>query len=407
MIGSSDNRIDEVVVAGLLTILQDTVSHQQTIAILEAPPTNSCSVLAYAIHLEGGYRTTSRNQFNRYIRDISIVGYTKLTKEHDILTHIAQEVSLIILEAHAEGLVTGVAQINRIYRHKGIQITRVTYDTDNDLTVIGRRTATTAPEVDLVLTDRIHEQLRHDGIRSDIVGSGTIYIVVQIEVVVSIVHIAGSRTYVGHIAGRGRQARCLATDRPTRQIAIGARSDDVSFFGREGDCTIRTDSIGLHSQTRRDKVQRTPLRNNRITDRSGVDVESRLLRQAVYTLRTRIECIAEDDIRGRYTIGRREQRIGIELLIADKQNPIVVRTQTTADTYTLRREVRIGRLGERTSHLEDRYIIQVDGASRIIRRTPSEILSCSRYQRLVFTEVIRILFAATRSLDRIEHYKRT
>ena len=160
------NRVHEIIIRRFLVIVEYAVSHQETITVLIALPADDCRTLAHAVHREGRYRTATRDERNGDLRNISVIGDTELAEEHDVRTHTTHVVTIIVLKSHTVRLIAGMAEINRIYGNKGIQVTRVTHDTDNHLTVVGGGRTTASPEVNLVLADAVHKQLRHDRIRT-------------------------------------------------------------------------------------------------------------------------------------------------------------------------------------------------------------------------------------------------
>ena len=129
-----------------------------------------------------------RDEFYRDLGDIRIVRYTEIGKEHNVRTHIAHIVTIVFLEAYAIRIPSRMAEIERIYRHKGIEVTRIGDDTDDDLAMVSRSRRATAPEINLILSDRIHLQSRHNSICTYVHGRSTGYIVIEIEVSISIMH---------------------------------------------------------------------------------------------------------------------------------------------------------------------------------------------------------------------------
>ena len=161
-----NNRINQIVINRLLLFRQQLICYQEAIGVLIALPADDSHILAHAIHREGLDRTAARNQLDRDLGYIRIIGHTEIREEHDVASQIAHVVALIMLEADAIRIPTGMAEVERIDGHEGVQVRRVCHYTHDNLAIIGSCAIAASPEINLILADRIDIQFRHDSIRA-------------------------------------------------------------------------------------------------------------------------------------------------------------------------------------------------------------------------------------------------
>ena len=169
MRGVVHNRIHQIIVRRFLFIRQSDIGNEHAVSILITFPADNSTILTDTIDCERRNRTALRNEFNRYLGQVRIVSDAKLREEHDISTHLSQEVTVIIIEADAIRIPNSRLKCDGIYSHKGIEVRRIGNHTHDNLAVIRRVSA--SPERYLEFVNRIaNRQFRHDSVRTDIHG---------------------------------------------------------------------------------------------------------------------------------------------------------------------------------------------------------------------------------------------
>ena len=172
-----NDRIQEIAIGLLLRLLQCFVSQQEAVTVLITLPADDSGIFANTIYRERRDRTAFRDQLYRYLGDIRVVGTTEIREEHNVPTQITHVVTHVVFKSYRIRIPSALTEVQRIECHKGIEVARVADDTYDHLVVIRRGVIAAAPEVHLVLANRIHIQLRHDGICAYITG-GRRYIVI-------------------------------------------------------------------------------------------------------------------------------------------------------------------------------------------------------------------------------------
>ena len=355
--------IEQIVILRLLCIGQFAVRQEQTVFVLITLPADDRTILAHAIYRERRDRTAERNQINRYFRDICVVGCTEIAEEHDMATHVAHVVAHVVLKAYAERIPGILTEVERIQRHERAEVGRVGNDTDDDLAIIGRRVITASPEIDLVFSDIIYIQFRHDRITTYVVGRRG-YIVIQLEIVLAVMHRRRVCLHIRDIGGW--RILCLRAYQPARHLT--ARAYGKAIVLSEGD---RTHLLRRKCLTGRSEGHRRPLRRDRIaTKRFSRNVVLGLALQAANADAGSVGRVATNDPCLRYHIRLFGQILLTYIMVGEQQLPIIACTQTTADTYAGSRQFRNTRLRQRTSHRDNRYVIQIDIVARFLTSAP-------------------------------------
>ena len=397
------NGIQEIVISRFLLLGQFAVREEHTVAVLIALPANDSHVLTYGVHRERRDRTAERNEIHRDLGDIGIVGSTEVTEEHDVRTKITHIVTFVVLKTYAERIPSVLTEIEGIQGYEGTQVGRIGDDTDDDLVVIRGRVIATRPEIDLVLRDIIHIQLRHDSVRTDVRSRGGRIRVVELEVVPAIMHGRRACLYIGDIV-RGSFLR-LATYYPAGHLT--ALTYGIAFIFRESD---GTQGFGSHCLTRCIERHRSPLRGDRVaTKGSSRYIVLGLTFQTIHFDGVLIRGVTGDDPRLRHHIAVVRQILLAHEMIGHEQYPVIAGTETTADTYAGGCQIRDTRFRHRARIGHKRYIIDINPVSFAVTGTPSYILGSRRYEGCIFAEVNGLLIEVrgTRSRHRIQRHEGT